>query len=408
VIGKIDLVCLRQLPGKELIVRGLSDTVGSAWRWPKSQARSELVIDVLLREIIDEAVVTLEGARAQDERIAALARFEPDAIPIIESVIQGVAMKGSSTAAFENAGLLCEAIGKIGGQRAYEILSRLATQPSNIAEYRYIRASAEKGLAHLGKSLPKAETGKYPARSAIPPLLDAGQAQAKAGECLAAVESFLRAVEIEPEFMMGSLAWQHIGSVFTGVHPPVWGKQWIRIPKGWIPDGVLSRLSRLPNQSRLPGYPGPYVEPPTEAEIVALISDLRSILKRYAGRPEARHMANDSFDDINELQSDNIDKLKIIMLEDSDQARRMAALEKFISGTEPVEVMVLSEIACRSADPSVRARAIERLRERGNKPRARLLISLWLDPAKAEESWIKPLNAEERMWAAETLAKILA
>jgi HEAT repeat protein len=29
-----DLVCLRSLPGNELITRGIADTVGSAWRWP--------------------------------------------------------------------------------------------------------------------------------------------------------------------------------------------------------------------------------------------------------------------------------------------------------------------------------------------------------------------------------------
>jgi hypothetical protein len=29
-----DRVCLRSLPGKELVTRGILDTVGSAWRWP--------------------------------------------------------------------------------------------------------------------------------------------------------------------------------------------------------------------------------------------------------------------------------------------------------------------------------------------------------------------------------------
>jgi hypothetical protein len=144
---------------------------------------------------------------------------------------------------------------------------------------------AVSALLSSGKRPPKSGTGESSGRAAIPPLIDAGQTQARAGECLAAVESFLRAVEIEPEFMMSSLVWQHIGSVFTGVEPPVWGRQWIRIPEELIPDGLMSRLSRLPNQSRLPGYPGPYVEPPSEAEIVALIADLRSILTRYADRP---------------------------------------------------------------------------------------------------------------------------
>ena len=260
----------------------------------KNQTPSESKAEKLVREIMNGAVVTLEGAKTQALRITVLVRFGPDAIPIIESVIQRVARYGDCIAVFENAGLLCEAIGKIGGQKASEVLSRLATQPSDIAEYRYIRAGAEKGLAGLGqhpsnagigmKTKETGESGKPLTRSAIPPLLDAAQEQAKAGECLAAVEFFLQAVEIEPEFMMSSLVWQHIASVFSEVQPPVWGKNWIRIPKELVPEEVMARLSKLPNQSRLPGYPGPYVEPPGEVEIVALIADLRSILKRFSDR----------------------------------------------------------------------------------------------------------------------------
>jgi hypothetical protein len=74
----------------------------------------------------------------------------PDVIPQIEaavwSVIQNPPESGS---AFENAGLLCEAIGKTHGAHAFEVLSRLATQPSAVSEYRFVREGAVRGLGHL-------------------------------------------------------------------------------------------------------------------------------------------------------------------------------------------------------------------------------------------------------------------
>lgn len=109
------------------------------------------------------------------------------------------------------------------------------------------------------------------------------------------------------------------------------------------------------------------------------------------------------FDDIHELTSGDIEQLIDIVLQDPSEARRMAALEKFISGTEPVEVGVLSEVASRSNDPAVRRRAVERFRERGNEARARYLIKSFLEGHNIQP----PLNAEERMWAAESLAELL-
>lgn len=114
----------------------------------------------------------------------------------------------------------------------------------------------------------------------------------------------------------------------------------------------------------------------------------------HSGTQDA--MTSDAFDDIDQLTSEDVDTLKAIVLEDANPTRRTAALEKFLSGMEPVEVMVLSDLACRSADHAIRARAISRLREHGNESRARFLIIQCRDQ----------LNAEERMWAAESLAEI--
>lgn len=112
----------------------------------------------LSREIMNHVTLTLEDEKLQAERITVLTRLGLQAIPEIESAIRHGTKYGSSISEFENAGLLCEAIGKIGGPRATEILSQFATQESNIAEYRYIRSGAKKGLAYLDESQPTAKT----------------------------------------------------------------------------------------------------------------------------------------------------------------------------------------------------------------------------------------------------------
>ena len=147
---------------------------------------------------------------------------------------------------------------------------------------------------------PEKENQKTITREDIPELLDIAYEQADRGECLAAVHTFLQAVEIEPKVMMSSRAWLSIASVVTGDvdvlprHP----KNWIKLPKELVPDRVRAQLSRLPNDSLLPGYPGPYIEPPNETEIRELIADLRKILRRYAGTNSVTVPTNDSASDI--------------------------------------------------------------------------------------------------------------
>jgi hypothetical protein len=275
-------------PAKEL----LNQNDKTANETANAQYPGQKNANVLLREIVSKPVVTLEQDSEKKKQISQIVRLGPSVIPAIKSIIENEIKPGTGSSTFENAGLLCEAIGKIGGPDAADVLSRFATQESNMAEYRHIRAGAKKGLSLLGQGMQKTGTGegepeikiragepeKKRTRADIPPLLDAAQDKAKSGECLAAVEFFLQAVEIDPVFMMDSLAWQHLASVFTGVQPPVWGKNWVRIPKELIPENVLSRLSRLPVPSKPAGYTGTHVEPPGEAEIIGLIADLRSIL----------------------------------------------------------------------------------------------------------------------------------
>lgn len=104
-----------------------------------------------------------------------------------------------------------------------------------------------------------------------------------------------------------------------------------------------------------------------------------------------------------DIEVADIDELKRIVYEDSDAARRLAALEKFISGTEPVEVLVLSEFASKSFDPILRGRAIERLIERGNQGPAIFIIQGELDETDPGEKWFGELTPEQRIWAAESI-----
>jgi hypothetical protein len=100
--------------------------------------------------------------------------------------------------------------------------------------------------------------------------------------------------------------------------------------------------------------------------------------------------------------NDSIDQLMQWAIEDPDPSRSMAALEKFISGTEPVEVRVLSQVAARGIHEPTRARAIERLKERGNEGTA----SYILQEALKDPTMIGELNAEQRAWAAEAIGQL--
>lgn len=100
--------------------------------------------------------------------------------------------------------------------------------------------------------------------------------------------------------------------------------------------------------------------------------------------------------------NDSIDELMALAIEDPDPDRSMAALEKFISGTEPVEVRVLSQVAARGIHEATRARAIERLKERGNEDRAIFILR----EALKDPDLIGELNAEQRAWASESLVQL--
>lgn len=104
----------------------------------------------LLREIIDH-VSLVAADTSQEDKIAKLVSLGPSVIPEIESTVRTI-LYGDSVSKFKNGGLLCQAIGRIGGEAAFDILRQFATQESNIYEYQYIRADAARGLAYLSVS----------------------------------------------------------------------------------------------------------------------------------------------------------------------------------------------------------------------------------------------------------------
>jgi hypothetical protein len=103
-----------------------------------------------------------------------------------------------------------------------------------------------------------------------------------------------------------------------------------------------------------------------------------------------------------DIDRGNIDELMKWAIEDPDPNRSMAALETFISGTEPVEVRVLSQVAAKGIHDATRARAIERLRDRGNEDTAVYI----LQEALKDPDMIGELNVEQRAWAAESIAQL--
>lgn len=103
----------------------------------------------LLLEIINKTILTVNDNNCQNEQISQLIKLGPEIVPEIDDAIQYVIQHGDHIWAFKNAGLLCETIGKIGGDKAYGILTSLVTQESDIYEYNYIREGAIQGLSHL-------------------------------------------------------------------------------------------------------------------------------------------------------------------------------------------------------------------------------------------------------------------
>lgn len=93
---------------------------------------------------------THEDGRIQDEKIDKLITLGVTTIPFINTRIETIIMKGQSPTSFSAAEKLCEAIGRIGGDSAYNILIHFLTFQTRIWEYETIRLGAVRGIGHLG------------------------------------------------------------------------------------------------------------------------------------------------------------------------------------------------------------------------------------------------------------------
>lgn len=85
----------------------------------------------------------------RDELLQELIGLGQRAAPAIEAAIDAGLRSPTSAFEYENMGLLCEALGRVGGPRALDTLAAITVQPSNIFEFRHLREGAIRGLGHL-------------------------------------------------------------------------------------------------------------------------------------------------------------------------------------------------------------------------------------------------------------------
>lgn len=111
---------------------------------PSEENKVEDLSTVLVK-ILNHVSLVPGTESKQEERIAELINIGPDVLGQIRSAILSVSF-GDNTAKYENAGLLCQAIGKIGSDEALDTLNSFAIRPSDIMEYKYIREGAVRGL----------------------------------------------------------------------------------------------------------------------------------------------------------------------------------------------------------------------------------------------------------------------
>jgi len=91
----------------------------------------------------------------QEERIGRLIGMGPGVVPTIAGAIWSAARYGTGAYQVQNAGLLCEALGRIGGDKAFDALTRFASLDPGAVADRTIRLGAIRGLGLLGD--PRAE-----------------------------------------------------------------------------------------------------------------------------------------------------------------------------------------------------------------------------------------------------------
>ena len=132
----------------------------SVWRQPMSPVADETNTQAiqeenreaphkLARRFLDLCPLTADDWLEHEDLLQELVRRGKSAAPAIESALDAGLRSAQGGFEYENMGLLCEAFGKVGGSRAMDVLSAIAVAPSNIAEYRYLREGAIRGLGHV-------------------------------------------------------------------------------------------------------------------------------------------------------------------------------------------------------------------------------------------------------------------
>ncbi len=100
-------------------------------------------------KIIRDVPLTAGDWEKRDDQIDQLVNAGPRALDGIHRALQMTLATSRAGSEFENAGLVCESVGRIGTGQALDVLVHYASTKSNMWDYRLIREGAIRGLGHL-------------------------------------------------------------------------------------------------------------------------------------------------------------------------------------------------------------------------------------------------------------------
>jgi tetratricopeptide (TPR) repeat protein len=117
---------------------------------PWFKNKKEDTADELLNKIaISKSSWTTDEAKEQEKNVEKLVKFGNKIIPLVENKIKYIVYSGDYHA-YSSAQKLCEAIGKIGDQDAFDMLLYFLTYETSYWEYETVRLGAVNGLSLLG------------------------------------------------------------------------------------------------------------------------------------------------------------------------------------------------------------------------------------------------------------------
>ncbi len=159
-------------------------------------------------KIIKEIPLAAGDWEKRDDQLEQLVNTGPRALDGIHRALQTTLATSRAGSEFENAGLVCESVGRIGTTQALDVLVHYASMKSNVWDYRLIREGAIRGLGHLD------------APGVVSVL---NQLSRHLPECAAAITASLRERNALPEnrksedprWAVRASSWKEIGEAFV-------------------------------------------------------------------------------------------------------------------------------------------------------------------------------------------------